>query len=225
MKKLTYSSLVIGALASVVPAQAQVVISDFTSINTVTPFNLSGLAGDFTANADGSWIGNVGSTSYGQLVFNNGTQPDHDGGAMSSPFAAVNLTGYTGLALTARRGGSEAGASWLVWLMDAENDANVYAFPTASFSSGGTTVTLPLGVPNLTWNVDGAGDGVVNMAAITRLMVSGNSVLSGGNGTTAIHVGFDELSAVPEPEHYAMLMGLGLVGFAFYRRFSKAQAA
>jgi hypothetical protein len=213
MKNIKLVFVVVAALAFVVPARGQLLISDFSSINPVTAFDLGLLVGG----GNDSWLGNIATTTYGQVV---GGTANHGGGAKSPNFGTLssplNVSGYSGLSLRAVRGGLEAGSSYYVWLVDNDADAFRFDFPTGSFGTASlTTVTVGFGSASQ-FALSGTSDGIFDTTRLSQFLITGSG------GGAQVNVGFDSLSAVPEPRAYAAVAGFLLIGFAAYRRLKTA---
>jgi len=204
MKKL----FVLFALATICPlAPAQILISDFSNLSTqaFSPFGQSWNGGTPAADQFVQNSGNVSITSV------NGGNPDGQGNFNASlpGSESVNLTGMLTLQLTARVDSGNANTALTIVLEDGSfTEIGTATFLASSFNSSFSTVNAPITL---------AGGGDITNATFWTL--SGDNVV----GDT-VRMSFDNLDAilaVPEPSSFAMLgLGLGFLGFCFYRRQS-----
>jgi hypothetical protein len=191
-------------------ASAQALISDF---NTVNPMAI--------AIGDGSWAGDVTQEGGHQTV---GLTTALQSGGGAATFAPIDLGSSTELALTASRIAGDNNGVFRIILESAAGFATRWDFTPSLFPSEDVNTANTGNFGTVTLNVsDGVqvgSSGPADLHAVTVFAVT-------GDGTATTFQGrFENLSAVPEPAFYALVTGLGLVGFAFYRRFAcKAPAA
>ena len=187
-------------------ALAQVVISDFGVVN---PLAIS--LGDFT------WTGDIASSGIAQFVgIATGTALQSGGAAAT--FTALDITGggvNDSLSLAAARSGGFSLGTWRVTLQSSPGFTSSYDFSPSSFPDGSFgTVSIALASPSAT-----SGGGAV-FTSITAY-----SIIGDGSASKFV-AGFTDLSAtaVPEPQVYALVSGVGLAAFALYRRGRKSVA-
>lgn len=220
----------VGAFA--LSTQAQVTISDFTS----TPTGMMG----WTAGSSGVTIAPL-SSQVMRVRDVNTADAAHWGIASYLFGSAIDITYFGGafptlendsIAITAKQG-SGNNADFVFALVDNQNSMMLWSVAKGNFASG----TGLMGEYRLPMS-QAVTFGTFNKAQVKELQIwrsaeiedvdpdflsiyTGNpNLLPTGIGGTSYNWQIDSISAVPEPHEYAMFAGLGLIGFAVYRRYS-----
>ncbi len=142
---------------------------------------------------------NTGTSPLTDVVYAVGVDPDQEEGLIPFLFDTLNSIpdGNTVIA---------TGPNFGDWIRIFSNDPLSHE-PSVSFAWDTDPYLLYNTPPN-----DGDGDNTINMAFRIGDMAPGQQVTFGYE----IAIG-----VIPEPRDYALLGGLGLLGFAAYRRFRK----
>ncbi|MEO8427307.1 MAG: hypothetical protein ABI651_09375 [Verrucomicrobiota bacterium] len=190
---------------------AQVTISDFDTVRPMTDLTI----GDSSWSSPGDTITEAGHQTVGLF-----TASQAGGGAAS--FGALNLGANTSLALTASKIDGVSGGVFRVILASGLGFNSTWDFNPSSFpsqSSANTANTGNFGTIELNLAAPDAigSTGPADLAAITSFTMTGNS------GTSIFEARFDNLAAVPEPHPFALVIGVGLLGFGAYKRLRLQQ--
>jgi len=196
LKKLSLLlSLAFASLCTKASAQI-VVLDDFTTgvqigEGVVTPLS--------------SWVGQV--TQNLTTITIGGTAKD-DNGWRSLNLTTFDASGKNFITITGQLDLGNAASFFNVQFFDAASGSQAFSISSSSFTTGMTTVSIPLG-PWTTAN---------------PTILNGWSIGGGGTTTTGpdFRMTLDQLalssSAIPEPGTYAALTGILTLGFAVWRR-------
>jgi hypothetical protein len=208
MNRFRYLLWLVSLLSSLYPIRAAVVITDFSIVNPLN-FAYGGSTWSTPVNQFQSFSN--GMVTGQEVVSLGGGNPTVSGGA-GRVGLSLNLSGNTGLELTARLLSGNQATMFQVLIFDADGTILRLSFPTINFNTStfvSTFVTLASGTITTPGSVAG-----FNLANVTVYEVQGN--FFDASGAAAARVQFDQLVATtPEPST-GLLCVLGL-GFLFYR--------
>ncbi len=174
-------------------ASASVLISNFG-----TDDSISG------ATFENSWVGALSENT----TFSTIGSPATDFGLFTL-VQSLDLTGTTSFSISARLDSGNTAPGFTVIAYNSLTDFVSADFSAASFTSGGFSTAT--GTFTTT--------GTFNPSSVTSWGISGGSPSS----TTAFRVSFDNLTAVPEPQAWVMIIG-ALMLMTIFRKRSKALA-
>jgi hypothetical protein len=175
-------------------AGAQIILDDFTT---------GPQAGE--GSAMGSWVGNVIQNSTTISV----VSPAHDDngwGALNLP--VFDASAMQSITITGQLDPGNAAGSFNVQFFDTGSESQSFSISTASFTTGMTTVSIPI----TSW-------GDVDPTQLNGWTIGGGDFIATG---PAFRMTLDQLalspSAIPEPGTGAALAGVFAFGFAVWRR-------
>jgi hypothetical protein len=202
---------------------------DFESAGGYTTSTTEFISGstDYFTRTDGSDIGGVGYSNSGFWF----AAQDIDAVGATLPvslFWSVDITGYSGLSFNFDVAEDDDGTNqdW---------DASYYVHVNYSIDGGSAQNLIWFENDGSTFNsapfqdtdFDGVGDG----AEVTETFSNFSSVIAGSGSTLTIEIIFSldsgdedfamdnlQVTAVPEPSTYALLLGFATLGFVLYRR-------
>ena len=189
------------------PTQASAQIITGFGTSQTNPFNIGTYpSGDLL----GNW-GGTGSLTTTSASVTNASNDSSSNGIFATLTTPVAITGNTSqLTLTGTLNSATPGTNtFSITLYDSSFNTLVYQFNWSSFTgTNPVAVTASLVAPDASFNgtVSNWGLGLFG---------------PGGDSPTTVSFTFDDLQsgAVPEPSTYALLtLGLGVLGFGFYRR-------
>jgi hypothetical protein len=174
---------------------------------------------DFTAgvqaregSAIGTWVGQV--TQNATTITIAGTAHDDNGWGVLNLVPTFDASAMQSITITGQLDPGNAAGSFNVQFFDTNSGSQSFSISTASFTTGMTTVSIPLG-PWLT----------VDPTSLNGWSIGGGDFVTTGPD---FRMTLDQLalssSAIPEPGTYAALAGVLALGFAVWRRRTSAFA-
>jgi hypothetical protein len=189
-------SLAFALLRTTAVAQT-IVLDDFT---------IGVQAREGAAIAGTTWVGQV--TQNATTITIAGTAHDDNGWGVLNLVPTFDATAMNWITVTGQLDPGNAAGSFSVQFFDNASGSQAFSISSSSFTTGMTTVNIPLGP----WTT-------ANPALLNGWSIGGGDFVTTGPD---FHMTFDQLglsaTAIPEPGMSAVLAGVGALAFARWRR-------